>query len=108
MASEGTHIWSGKSGREYVYRVYKLPPRLKKLPGNYIFAKPTEVKGWIPVYIGQTENLGETLNKDHPALACVRKHEATHVHAHENAVDEEGRNTEVEDLVRVWNPPCTE
>lgn len=107
MASEGTHNWSGKSGQEYVYRIYKLPPRLKTLPGNYIFAKQTSVGGWVAVYVGETDNLRERFDQ-HDALPCIRQHEATHLHAHATEGDETARRSEVDDLVAIWQPPCND
>jgi len=108
LADRATHNWSGVSGREYVYRVYRLPAKFKNLPGNYIFTKPTEVGGWLPVYIGETNDLGAALGVDHPELPCVREQRATHVHAHQSSDEQTNREAEVEDLVEIWAPPCND
>jgi len=104
--SEGTHVWSGKSGRSYVYRIYQLPPRMKRLAGNYIFAKRTEIGGWLPVYIGQTDDLSKGPRRD-PPLECVRANGATHLHAHAHDGDQAARRLEVDDLLELWSPPCS-
>ena len=107
MASKGNHNWSGKSGVEYVYRIFKMPPRLKAMPGNYIFAKRTTIGGWIAVYIGETNDLREHF-RDHPAQFCIRGHKATHIHAHLSDEDAPDRRTEAEDLIAIWQPPCND
>ena len=104
MTSEGTCTWSGKSGREYEYRIYKLPPKFKALAGNYIFAKETGPAEWAPIYISETGDL----RFHQQEMQRIREHGATHIHAHENDAGETARREEAEDLVAQWNPPCNQ
>ncbi len=96
--------WPGKSGRSYTYKICKLPPDFKALPGNYIFVKkigPT----WDPLYIGQSTDLSAPLDHHH-AMPCIQEHLATHIHAHANFGGLADRQVEEQDLIARWNPPC--
>ena len=97
--------WPGQSGKTYRHWVYPLPPNFSEEPGNYIFAKKTSQGRWTPVYIGQTDNLGERFD-DHHKAACIKHNGATHIHAHRNHGGKSARLTEEDDLLAKWSPPC--
>jgi predicted GIY-YIG superfamily endonuclease len=105
MADPPTCMWRGLSGKEYQYHVYAIGALFYERPGNYIFAKETVFGSWSARYIGQTENLYKRLG-DHEKEACAERYEATHIHAHLTAGEEDIRKAEERDLIRKWNPPC--
>lgn len=99
--------WPGQSGREYVYWIYPIGTSFKELPGNYVFARESRPGYWVPVYMGQTENLNQRL-ENHEKEACARRNGATHIHAHTNSAGEASRRAEERDLVTRWKPVCNE
>ncbi len=75
--------WAGASGREYVFFLHRIGTKYKPVPGNYIFAKIDKNNIWVPLYIGEAEDLRAKL---HTRLghhenydAIVAKHGATHL-----------------------------
>ena len=103
--SEEAVMWMGESGTQYKYLVAAIDAKLKKAAANYIFARQVASDRWIPLYIGETDSLGERI-PNHEKLPCVRQHGATHLHAHMNPEGEEVRKTEEADLIRRWGPIC--
>ena len=98
--------WTAKSGKTYHYWFageMENPP-MKKEPGNYMFVKQ-EGNGWVPIYIGETNNLDERLT-NHPELPCVHRHGGTHLMAHTTSGERSTRTTEEADLIEHWKPPC--
>ncbi len=104
MTDTNTIDWQGRSGRTYRYWVHQLPPNFKPESGNYIFAKRDTYGRWVPVYIGQTEDLSDRF-ADHHASACIDRNGATHIHAHTNG-DKNARVYEERDLIENYNPVC--
>jgi predicted GIY-YIG superfamily endonuclease len=98
--------WPGKSGKKYRYwfATEMENPLMKKEAGNYMFVKQ-ETNGWVPVYIGQTDDLDRRLT-NHPELTCVRKNGGTRLMAHTAGANEAARLVEEADLVDYWDPPC--
>lgn len=96
--------WPGKSGTTYRYWIYPIPPNFQAAAGNYIFAKQTKPGYWVPVYIGETENLNQRFD-DHHKMPCIVRNGATHIHAHLNANSQDRLNEEA-DLISNWNPSC--
>lgn len=91
-----TCAWTGASGATYNYWVYPVGQPLKGEAGNYIFARLDERRRWVPVYIGQTNDLSERFDYHH-AMDCIRRNGATHIHAHLNH-DARARLSEETDL----------
>ncbi len=106
MADTPTIDWAGKSGKTYRHWIFPLPPNFKAEEGNYVFAKETAPNNgkWLPIYIGQTENLNERFD-DHHAMPCIKRNGATHIHAHANK-SKQTRLDEEAGLIAEWNPPC--
>jgi len=96
--------WPGKSGTTYRYSVYDLPPSFNKAAGNYIFAKRNSEGYWVPVYIGQTDDLSERFD-DHHKATCISRAGATHIHAHAKE-DERERLEEEADILAKFSTPC--
>ena|SRR5208283_4218907 len=106
--SEATTInWPGKSGTQYKYWIHPIGTSFKEVPGNYIYAKETSTGGFVPCYIGQTENLGNRLS-NHEKETCAKKNGATHIHAHTSGDGDQTRQAEEEDLIFKWQPPCND
>ncbi len=106
MGDDATIKWTGQSGQEYLYYIYRIADRLKHEGGNYIFAEETSPGRWAPRYIGQTEDLNDRLD-DHEKEACAKRHGATHIHAHLNT-NKQARLAEEKDLILKWQPPCND
>jgi excinuclease UvrABC nuclease subunit len=96
--------WPGQSGRQYQHWIHPIGASFKEEGGNYIFAKETTPGNWVPIYIGQTNNLRTRLGNHETEAACKRNG-ATHIHAHTNG-GESARLTEELDLIGRWKPPC--
>ena len=95
--------WTGKSGASYGYWITPIGSSFKSVAGNYIFAKETKPGYWVPVYIGETEDLNKRLSS-HDKEAAAIKLGATHIHNHTTS-DETSRLAEEKDLIQKWNPP---
>jgi hypothetical protein len=104
MAEPSKIIWTGKSGVEYTYYIYKWETTFKAEPGNYCFAKETKPNFYTPLYFGETGDLS-TRFADHHKWDCAERQGATHIHVHTNSV-EKVRRAEEADLVAKWSPPC--
>ncbi len=99
--------WVGKSGTKYRYWIYPMGQSFTAKPGNYIFAKETTPNKWRPIYIGQTSDLSARFDNHHK-LPCIRKNEATHIHAHTNDAGEKARLAEEADLIANYDPICND
>jgi hypothetical protein len=97
--------WVGKSGRAYMYNVYEISVKFRKIPANYIIACGTGVNKWKPIYIGETADLSERLDTHHK-ISCIRENRATHIHVHRNEAGEQARLAEEADLISRWHPVC--
>jgi predicted GIY-YIG superfamily endonuclease len=89
--------WPGISGKTYTYHVYPFGTALKAEPGNYIYAKLNGQNQWVPLYIGETDNLDNRV-ATHEKRECVRRNGVTHIHAHLTAGDRGARLAEETDL----------
>ena len=74
--------WPGASGRSYLYHVYLFGTALKPEAGNYIYAKLNSQNQWVPLYIGETDDLQERV-ATHEKRECVKQngvilHTSTH------------------------------
>lgn len=106
--AEPLHIdWDGISDKEYRYSIYPIDTQFKQKPGNYIFAKETKPHNWLPIYIGQTDNLDERF-ENHHKKDCIRRKGASAIHVHLSSDDETIRCAEEQDLIKKWLPPCND
>lgn len=96
--------WRATSGKTYRYFIVPMGTPLQAKGGNYIFARETKPGHWLPIYIGETENLDIRFD-NHRKANCIRRAGATHIHQHLNA-DKSDRLAEEADLIALWNPPC--
>lgn len=105
MADENTCWWPGASGKTYKYWYYPYGSALKAEPGNYIFAKQNAEGRWVPLYIGQTDDLKARV-ADHEKRKCALDNGCTHIHAHISSADEGIRLAEETDLRHNYSTPC--
>lgn len=103
--SAPTINWTGRSGAQYQYWIYPIGTAFANKPGNYVFAKETSPGRWLPIYIGQSEDLGRRL-ANHDREPDARRLGATHIHAHTHTGSETRRLTEERDLIEKWRPAC--
>ena len=97
--------WVGHSGRTYMYNIYEIGVRFRKIPANYIIACETGIKKWKPIYIGETADLSERFDNHHK-ISCIREKGATHIHVHRNDAGGQVRSAEEADLISRWHPVC--
>jgi hypothetical protein len=101
-----TCSWQGVSGQSYSYHVHLLGTGFKREPGNYIFAKLTP-QGWVPIYIGESESLGDRCCGTHEKWDAAIRYGATHIHCHLTN-NRAARLAEETDLIRAWKTPCND
>lgn len=96
--------WPGKSGKTYRYWFLDslAPEGIQAVAGNYMFVKPTN-GGWVPVYIGQAEDLKNRLPA-HERLKDAVAAGATATMAHTTPGGEAVRLAEEKDLIEMWLP----
>lgn len=99
--------WSGRSGRSYTYYIYPIGTPLKKVPGNYVFARETKPRRWTPIYVGETGDLSERFDNHHK-MTCIKAKGATHIHAHASSAVAQERRSEERDIIGKWSPPCND
>jgi len=96
----------GKSGN--FYRYWFLANRdaksIKTVAGNYMFIKQSG-NGWVPVYIGQAQNLSERISTHERWKDAVARG-ATNAVAHTTEGREAARLAEERDLIEYWKPSC--
>lgn len=98
--------WHGVSGWRYDYEVHPVGTPFRAVPGNYIFAKES-AEGWVPIYIGESESLGDRCCNAHEKWDAAIRYGATHIHCHVNS-DKPSRLAEETDLIRAWTTPCND
>lgn len=105
MANEGFIDWEGISGKKYSYGIYPIGTTFKKVPGNYVFAKETKQNTFLPIYIGETEDLSERFDNHHK-MPCIKRNGATHITVHVGESSTTVRRAEEKDLIDKYNPAC--
>jgi hypothetical protein len=97
--------WKDKSGIRHRFWIYPRGTKFNEpCPGIYIYARETSPHKWIPIYIGQTENVNVGLT-DHEQQECVDRNGATHIHV-SIVTSEKSRLAITNDLIEQWKPVC--
>ena len=97
--------WKDKSGTRHKFWIYPRGTRFNEpCPGIYIYARETSPHKWIPIYIGQTENVNVRLT-NHEQQECVDQNGATHIHV-SIITNEKSRLAIENDLIQQWKPVC--
>ena len=95
--------WKDKSGTSHRFWIYPRGTKFNEpCPGIYIYARETAPHKWIPIYIGQTENVNVRL-ANHEQQECVDRNGATHIHV-SIITDERSRLAIEKDLIQQWKP----
>ncbi len=105
MGDLGIHVWTGQSGQKYRYTIYMFGTVFGPGPANFILARESGPGKYLPIYIGQTEDLSEPFD-DQIALDCLKQNRVTHIHVRHSDARDELRRAERSDLISAWNPPC--
>jgi predicted GIY-YIG superfamily endonuclease len=106
-AEQQTCEWPGVSGKKYQYYVYPFGASLKEAAGNYIYAKLNYKNQWVPLYIGETDDL-DTRVATHEKRECVRRNGVTRIHAHLTSGDRSVRLAEETDIRKNFRTPCND
>ena len=97
--------WKDKSGTSHRFWIYPRGTKFNEpCPGIYIYARETSPHKWIPIYIGQTENVNVRLT-NHEQQECVDQNGATHIHV-SIVTGEKSRLAIEKDLIQQWKPVC--
>jgi hypothetical protein len=97
--------WKDKSGIRHRFWIYPRGTKFNEpCPGIYIYARETAPHKWIPIYIGQTENVNVGL-ADHEQQECVDRNGATHIHV-TIVTSDKSRLASTKDLIEKWKPVC--
>lgn len=99
---------TGRSGRQYEFRMYVWETKFKSLPGVYLVASRSMEPGQKPIYsplfVGAAGDLSKPL-KNHPRAECFQMYYANVVGVLREERDGE-REQIVADLVESLTPPC--
>ena len=97
--------WKDKSGTSHRFWIYPRGTRFNEpCPGIYIYAREASPHKWMPIYIGQTENVNVRLSS-HEQQECVDQNGATHIHV-SIITDDKSRLAIEKDLIQQWKPVC--
>ena len=97
--------WKDKAGTTHRFWIYPRGTKFNEpCPGIYIYARETSPHKWVPIYIGQTENVNVRL-ANHGQRECVDQNSATHIHV-SIITDEKSRLATEKDLIEQWKPVC--
>ena len=104
MTDTATIEWPGQSGKNYLHYIHPIGTDFMPVGGNYIFCKLNAQDRWVPVYIGQTNDM-KVRFANHHASPCISRNGATHVHEHSND-NQQNRLNEESDLLSRFNTTC--
>ena len=105
MAEVPTIHLVGESGTKYKYWIDEIGTGFKPSSANYVFVKETSEGTFRPIYIGQTGDISERFDNHHK-MPCIERNGATHICTHNRSKNEDGRRSEVADLIAYYKPIC--
>lgn len=97
-------VFTDLRGRRFTYSVRRLEDYWAAVAGNYIFAKRTH-DAWVPLYIGETDNLQRRMATRHEAWEWCRNRGAAYVLARPNLEGAKAREDEARALTVAYDPP---
>lgn len=104
IANVSTITLTGKSSRQYTFRIYRRVQKFTAVGAVYAMARRNEDGRYSIIYIGQTGDLSvRPLN--HHRTACFDRNGADHLFIHAQS-DEKTRFAIETDLIQAYNPPC--
>ena len=99
---------TGRSGRQYEFRMYVWETKFKAVPGIYVVAsrsiEPGQAPTYSPLFIGAANDLSKPL-KNHARTECFQMYYANVVGLLREERDNE-REEIVKDLLDALAPPC--
>ena len=105
------HKFYGYSNKTYNFNIYPIGTSFKPLSGVYIFLKRTVgyafKTDYKVIYIGQTENFDNRLDKNHHRYECIMRNNATHIGILTIKGINERLNIE-SDLISNYPTPCNQ
>lgn len=105
MARLGTKLFTGQSGKSYLFNVYKGNMRFNDfIPGVYFITSETDGNEKA-IFLGESDNVDLKL-QNHELQSSFDEHEYNRISFHKNA-SREVREAIIEDLLPVLEPICT-
>jgi len=108
MAKLDTVSFTGRSGREYNFRIYLWEHPFKALPAVYVITErvvePNSAPTFSPVHVGQTEDLSQIFS-NHEKQECFQVYLANTIAVLPEADASERARIE-QDLLEALDPPC--
>jgi hypothetical protein len=108
MASLGSTMCRGQSGKKYRFQVYALGSRLRKTSGVYVVTtRVSNGEGGhrhVPLYVGQCDDLSKPIDK-HRKVAMLRENGANCICVQVD-VAADSRLAKKQDLIAAFHPVC--
>jgi hypothetical protein len=99
---------TGRSGRQYEFRLYVWDTKFKSVPGVYFVAsrsiEPGQKASYSPLFVGAASDLSKAM-KSHPRNDCFQMYYANVIGVLREERDD-AREQIVADLVASLAPPC--
>ena len=105
MGQIETVTFTGASGNTYTFTAYTLDTTFNEVGAVYIFTKQ-ENRNYIPLYIGQTDNLKQRIS-NHEKWPCVMEYGVDSICVLGESNELSRRYIE-HDLLDTGNPPCND
>lgn len=95
---------TGISKKQYTFEVYQKHLSWNSVAGVYLILRKNQNGNYLPIYVGETENLGERF-QDHHKMACFEKNGWTNLgFLHEK--NEHNRLAIEQDILKNFNWIC--
>jgi hypothetical protein len=108
MTKLDTAVFTGRSGREYEFRIYVWENEFIPSPAVYVVTErtiePGQAPAYRPLYVSQTPDISGVF-ENHPKNECFQLHYANTIAIIPEA-DESERVRIEEDLIAALQPPC--
>jgi len=98
-----TVVWTGLSGKDYKYWISDFNTDREQMPANYVFIKETQGGSYIPIFIGQTNDISEPF-QNHPRWTDIISAGATSICIHKTSPNDRVRKAEESDLINNYKP----
>jgi len=96
---------SERAAPDTSFEVYPLDANFKNdFAAVYVFSRPTDIFTQIPVYVGETGQLGIHI-PNHEMWPCVRRNDVTCICIHGDGW-KRSRKKKAQDLIKRYDPPC--
>ena len=104
--NQQTITLTGASGAQYSFNLYSKSLYWKSVPGVYIILRKNISGKYDPIYVGETEDLGDRI-PNHHKLRCFERNGWTHLGFHYE--DNSSRRLYIEnDILQNYNWVCND